>query len=171
MNISNENDESYLEETQEQLRDKAGQDIYIPVEWMTKARELFGRSLNDKIVGIDRRVAIYPFSFNRQAAAERLGITSRARIESTVLVLFLCCCEFDEIDQARGGAWEDGKWINYEREFRRKMNEWAEAIGIRLNSSPEKEARKIVKEIWARLDACNGEPQVKGTTGTPNPNG
>lgn len=168
----NTNDESYLEQNQtpEQLREKAGEDIYVPVSWLSEAARLFGRSLDIKTVRMDSRAAINPFSFNRQAAAQRLGLTSRSRIESSVLVLFLCCCEFDEIDEARGGSWEGEKWINHEREFRRKMNEWAEAVGIRLSSEPAKEAEKIAKEIWARLDACNGEPQIPTKAGTPSPN-
>lgn len=162
------NDESYLEnQTPEQLRQKAGEDIYVDVAWLSEAARLFGKTLRLKTEG---RYSLHPFSFNRQAAAQRLGLTSRARIESSTLVVFLCCCEFDDIDEARGGSWDDGKWVNHEREFRRKMSEWAEAVGVRLNSEAAKEVERIAGEIWARLDACNGEPQLKVVTGPIDPN-
>lgn len=112
---------------------------------------------------------LHPFSFARQAAAQRLNIASDSMLESWTLLVYLCTLGpeliegtsetgIDRIDKARG---EDGL-----RQFRRHMEKWADDNGIGFGSPVAMEVRDIATAIWNDVFHSEVTPDVRGGSGS-----
>lgn len=93
---------------------------------------------------------LHPFSFGRQAAAQRLQC-SESGMESDAMLIFLCTLLSDEIDAARGEE-ETAK-------LRRRFHEWADENKIGIASPARKEITRLANEIWMELQAAWHEPE------------
>lgn len=115
-----------------------------------------------------------PFSFERQAAFQRIGVGSESILESAAAVIFLCSLGDGKTGldfngrKASGGYEMSGiDFIDSARgagviTFRRLLAKWATENGIALNSPEGQEAVNVASEIWAETRVSKFEPIQKG---------
>jgi hypothetical protein len=102
-----------------------------------------------------------PFSFLRQAAAQRIVQEGSSEIEDSVLLVYLCTLPASEIDAARGKA--------KIAEFRAKMAEWCDREGVTVADYGD--ILKLAAEIFQEVEASRSRPEkTKGPTETPPKN-
>ncbi len=105
-----------------------------------------------------------PFSFGRQAAAQRIGAEGASTIENAVLLVYLCTLTPNEIDRVRG---EDEI-----KAFRARMNEWADSQGVTL--ADRGPVTEVANQIWGEMAASRFKLAAKkeaGKTEAAPPNG
>lgn len=157
MHMTNNDEPIDPNEVAEEAKQSAHLPIYAPRAWFDAA----GRPYTDG--------ALAPFSSARKFAMQRLGV-SRSSMESGATIVYLCLCTREAIDAARGTRWEGGKRIDAEAEFRRKVEEWADSIGMRFGDCPvTHDIGKIADEIWEREAASESQPDIPAG-GKPSPN-
>jgi hypothetical protein len=123
------------------------QPIYAPASWHVAA---------GRIVPVGATEApLEPFSFARQAAAQRLQM-GESVFESAALLVFLCLSTRDEIDRARGSEAES--------RFRERMEIWADKIGACLRSATGEQVMRVGDQIWDRMAASESSPVIEGGT-------
>ena len=116
---------------------------------------------------------LYPFSFARQTAFQRLEVGSSSPLESATMVVYLCTLSPRAIDRARG---DEGC-----RAFRLACAEWADAQKIGVNYRGEDgvirgsvagdAVKKIADEIWTDIASTTSEPNLPDSDwAPPNPN-
>ena len=110
-----------------------------------------------------RSKTLHRFSFDRQAAWQRLRDSSGA--ENDALMVFLCTLESSEVIATRGARAEAA--------FFEKLSKWcdAEKITIHSDNPGRKLVNEIAKQIVKDLEAAGHEPELKDSKGTPSPNG
>ena len=117
---------------------------------------------------------LYPFSFARQTAFQRLEVGSSSPLESATTLVYLCTLPPRVIDRARG---DEGC-----RAFRLACAEWADAQKIGVNYRGEDgvirgsvagdAVKKIADEIWTDIASATSEPNLPDSDwAPPNPNG
>lgn len=100
-----------------------------------------------------------PFSFLRQAAAQRIGAEGASATENAVLLVYLCTLEPRDIDKVRG-----------EEEiaaFRLRMNEWADREGVTL--ATRQAITEMANRIWDEMAASQFKLAPKVEKGKPDP--
>ena len=116
---------------------------------------------------------LYPFSFARQTAFQRLEVGSSSPLESATTLVYLCTLSPRVIDRARG---DEGC-----RAFRLACAEWADAQKIGVNYRGEDgvirgsvagdAVKKIADEIWTDIASATSEPNLPDSDwAPPNPN-
>lgn len=116
---------------------------------------------------------LFPFSFARQTAFQRLDVGSSSPLESATMVVYLCHQTPRVIDRARG---EEGC-----RAFRLACAEWADERKIGVNYRGEDGVirgsvagdaiKKIADEIWTDIASATSEPNLPDSDwAPPNPN-
>jgi hypothetical protein len=115
---------------------------------------------------------LLPFSFARQTALQRLGVSSSSPVEAAAALVFICLSTPERIDLARGPAGTSA--------FRLEMQEWADEhkIGIaylgengeKLGSKTGHEVRAIADKIWLELSASQSEPDLPRSNEAAPPN-
>lgn len=117
---------------------------------------------------------LFPFSFARQTAFQRLEVGSSSPLESATMVVYLCTLSPRAIDRARG---DEGC-----RAFRLACAEWADSHKIGVNyrgadgaihgSVAGDAIKKIADEIWTDIASSTSEPNLPDSDwAPPNPNG
>ena len=117
---------------------------------------------------------LYPFSFARQTAFQRLEVGSSSPLESATTLVYLCTLSPRVIDRARG---DEGC-----RAFRLACAEWADAQKIGVNYRGEDgvirgsvagaAVKTIADEIWTDIASTRSEPNLPDSDwAPPNPNG
>jgi len=104
---------------------------------------------------------LYPFSFERECAYERLGLDGESNLESCAAIVFLCTLGdeiaenkttgIDIIESARG---KDGI-----RAFRQRMNAWADSQGITGNNAEGIEVIRVGLGIWRETKVSRFKPE------------
>lgn len=92
---------------------------------------------------------LYPFSFSRQCALQRLVGDASSTLENSVLLVYLCTAEPAEIERTRTPKGKD--------DFRAKMQTWADSQKITMRSHAGREVVRVADEIWTELDESDFE--------------
>lgn len=102
------------------------------------------------------------FSFDRQAAAQRLGDDSGA--ENDVLLVYLCLTPIADVRRLRTDARVEA--------FREKMGQWADEhkVTIHKASKGRQEIAAIANRMFADLEKSDFAPAIEGTKKAPDPN-
>ena len=107
---------------------------------------------------------LLPFSFDRQAAWQRLRDVSGA--ENDALMIFLCFTPSEEVRVLRGAVAEAA--------FYKKLSKWCdeEKITIHKDNPGRKLANEIAGKIVADLERAAHQPDLKSASEeAPSPNG
>lgn len=143
-------EERELRQVDAAARESAHEQIFAPADWFPCG----------KVGG--KEAPLEPFSFGRQCAAQRLGISARSPLESAVLVVYLCTLPRQVVAKVRTPE--------AEVKFREQMEDWADRLGIGFASKTERQISAIASAIWSSLAASDGSPKITGSAGTPDPN-
>jgi len=102
------------------------------------------------------------FSFDRQAAAQRLG--DRSGAENDALLVYLCLTPIQKVRQLR----ED----DAVEAFRVEMGQWCDREKITINprNKGRQEIAVIAKRVYEDLALADFEPDIKAGKGTASPN-
>jgi hypothetical protein len=109
-----------------------------------------------------RGKALEKFSFDRQAAAQRIGDDSGA--ENDALLVYLCLTPIERVRQLRGAG--------PVRAFLAEVADWCdrEKITIHKANKGRQQVSDIANRIYADLALADFAPETKGDKETPSPN-
>lgn len=115
-------------------------------------------------------IALEPFSFEREAAYDRLRLRGESLVESCAAIVYLCTLGEELIDKTTTGMdLIDGiRGEEAIRNFRRRIANWANEQGVTGNNSAGDEIVKLGTAIWEETKVSRFQPIAKGGTSGPN---